>query len=229
MRLSLLGCYWLILFLLVLQSGGRRSHTPLVDTPLLWNRNDADVPPHKCCHCCQKFCHFRWIETDVAFCIVFSSGVQHLYFFIISSLRPVCPLCLQLLMDSLMNRRNFKRSPLTLQPMKWLHTWRSGTRRYTEASESTRVRLQTYLKQSVFLFKHFLLQEMFPVETMRKAAQLGFGGIYTHPDVGGSGLSRLDTSIIFEALSTGCVSTTAYISIHKYELYHVAVIGSNCN
>lgn len=52
---------------------------------------------------------------------------------------------------------------------------------------------------------------------MRKAAQLGFGGIYVQPDVGGSGLSRLDTSVIFEALSTGCVSTTAYISIHKYE------------
>lgn len=54
---------------------------------------------------------------------------------------------------------------------------------------------------------------------MRKAAQLGFGGIYVQPDVGGSGLSRLDTSVIFEALSTGCVSTTAYISIHKYELF----------
>ncbi|KAJ7995513.1 hypothetical protein DPEC_G00245360 [Dallia pectoralis] len=58
-------------------------------------------------------------------------------------------------------------------------------------------------------------KEIFPVETMRKAAQLGFGGIYVQPEVGGSGLSRLDTSIIFEALSTGCVSTTAYISIHN--------------
>ena len=34
-------------------------------------------------------------------------------------------------------------------------------------------------------------------------------------DVGGSGLTRLDSAVIFEALSTGCVSTTAYISIHK--------------
>lgn len=64
-------------------------------------------------------------------------------------------------------------------------------------------------------FCAFFPQEVFPVETMRKAAQLGFGGIYVQPDVGGSGLSRLDTSVIFEALSTGCVSTTAYISIHK--------------
>lgn len=69
----------------------------------------------------------------------------------------------------------------------------------------------------VCAFLCLLIQEMFPVETMRKAAQLGFGGIYVQPEVGGSGLSRLDTSVIFEALSTGCVSTTAYISIHKYE------------
>lgn len=60
-----------------------------------------------------------------------------------------------------------------------------------------------------------LPQELFPVDVMRKAAQLGFGGIYVRTDVGGSGLSRLDTSVIFEALATGCTSTTAYISIHK--------------
>ncbi|XP_019863259.1 PREDICTED: isobutyryl-CoA dehydrogenase, mitochondrial-like isoform X2 [Amphimedon queenslandica] len=58
-------------------------------------------------------------------------------------------------------------------------------------------------------------EENFPVDTMRKAAQLGFGGIYVREDVGGSGLTRLDTSVIFEALATGCVSTTAYISIHN--------------
>ena len=51
---------------------------------------------------------------------------------------------------------------------------------------------------------------------MRKAASLGFGAIYAKEDYGGTGLSRLDASITFEALSQGCVSTTAYISIHKY-------------
>ena len=40
--------------------------------------------------------------------------------------------------------------------------------------------------------------------------------MYVSEDVGGSGLTRVDTSVIFEALSTGCVSTTAYVSIHKY-------------
>lgn len=70
-------------------------------------------------------------------------------------------------------------------------------------------------------------KEIFPVETMRKAAQLGFGGIYVNPDVGGSGLSRLDTSIIFEALSTGCVSTTAYISIHNMCAWMIDTFGNN--
>ncbi|KAM4652578.1 isobutyryl-CoA dehydrogenase, mitochondrial [Discoglossus pictus] len=70
-------------------------------------------------------------------------------------------------------------------------------------------------------------KEIFPVETMRKAAQLGFGGIYTQPDVGGSGLSRLDTSIIFEALSTGCVSTTAYMSIHNMCVWMIDTFGSD--
>ncbi|XP_072548273.1 isobutyryl-CoA dehydrogenase, mitochondrial [Salminus brasiliensis] len=69
--------------------------------------------------------------------------------------------------------------------------------------------------------------EIFPVETMRKAAQLGFGGIYVRPEVGGSGLSRLDTSIIFEALSTGCTSTTAYMSIHNMCAWMIDVFGSN--
>ncbi|XP_078282820.1 isobutyryl-CoA dehydrogenase, mitochondrial isoform X3 [Rhinoraja longicauda] len=69
-------------------------------------------------------------------------------------------------------------------------------------------------------------KEIFPVETMRKAAQLGFGGIYIRPDVGGSGLSRVDTSIIFEALSTGCASTTAYMSIHNMCAWMIDKFGN---
>ncbi|KGL78006.1 hypothetical protein N309_02307, partial [Tinamus guttatus] len=69
-------------------------------------------------------------------------------------------------------------------------------------------------------------KEIFPVEAMRKAAQLGFGGIYVKPDVGGSGLSRLDTSIIFEALSTGCTSTTAYLSIHNMCVWMIDTFGN---
>jgi len=57
--------------------------------------------------------------------------------------------------------------------------------------------------------------ETFPVETLRAAAALGFGGIYVKDDVGGSDLSRLDATIIFEELAQGCTSTAAYISIHN--------------
>jgi alkylation response protein AidB-like acyl-CoA dehydrogenase len=41
-------------------------------------------------------------------------------------------------------------------------------------------------------------------------------GVYVGTDVGGTGLGRLEAAVIFEALATACVSTTAYISIHKY-------------
>jgi isobutyryl-CoA dehydrogenase len=57
--------------------------------------------------------------------------------------------------------------------------------------------------------------EKFPVDVLREAATLGFGGIYVKDDVGGSGLGRLDATIIFEALSSACVSTTAFITIHN--------------
>ncbi|XP_048199597.1 isobutyryl-CoA dehydrogenase, mitochondrial [Perognathus longimembris pacificus] len=69
-------------------------------------------------------------------------------------------------------------------------------------------------------------KELFPVDMMRKAAQLGFGGVYVRTDVGGSGLSRLDTSVIFEALATGCTSTTAYMSIHNMCTWMIDSFGN---
>jgi alkylation response protein AidB-like acyl-CoA dehydrogenase len=56
---------------------------------------------------------------------------------------------------------------------------------------------------------------LFPVDTLRRAAALGFGGIYVKGDVGGSALTRLDATIIFEQLARGCTSTAAYVSIHN--------------
>ncbi len=55
----------------------------------------------------------------------------------------------------------------------------------------------------------------FPVDVIKKSAELGLAGIYTHDDVGGSGLGRVEAALIFEALSEGCTSTAAYISIHN--------------
>lgn len=55
----------------------------------------------------------------------------------------------------------------------------------------------------------------FPVETFKKCADLGFAGISIKDEVGGTGLSRLDNVTIIEALATGCVGTTAMVSIHN--------------
>src|SRR2546430_17565318 len=66
----------------------------------------------------------------------------------------------------------------------------------------------------------------FPVEPLRKAAALGFGGIYVKDDVGGSALSRLDATIIFEELAQGCTSTAAYISIHNMNAWMIDAFGS---
>ena len=67
---------------------------------------------------------------------------------------------------------------------------------------------------------------LFPVDTLRKAAELGFGGIYVREDVGGSGLTRTDAAIIFEELSKGCTSTAAYISIHNMAAWMIDTYGS---
>ena len=56
---------------------------------------------------------------------------------------------------------------------------------------------------------------IFPVETLRKAAALGFAGLYVGEDVGGSACRRLDAAIVLEELAAGCTSTAAYISIHN--------------
>ncbi|VAV94881.1 Branched-chain acyl-CoA dehydrogenase, partial [hydrothermal vent metagenome] len=57
--------------------------------------------------------------------------------------------------------------------------------------------------------------KIFPVEVLREAAALGFAGIYVGEEFGGSNLSRLDASLIFEQLSRGCVATAAFLSIHN--------------
>src|SRR6476469_5516270 len=67
--------------------------------------------------------------------------------------------------------------------------------------------------------------EIFPVEALRKAAALGFGGIYVKEDVGGSALSRLDAALIFEELAQGCTSTAAYISIHNMAAWMIDAFG----
>ena len=67
----------------------------------------------------------------------------------------------------------------------------------------------------------------FPVEMLREAAALGFGGIYINENVGGSGLSRLDASLVFEALAAGDVSSAAFLSIHNMASWMIDAFGSD--
>jgi len=66
----------------------------------------------------------------------------------------------------------------------------------------------------------------FPVAEMRKAAALGMGGVYIAEEVGGSGLSRLAATLIFEALATACPTVAAYMSIHNMSAWMIDAYGS---
>jgi alkylation response protein AidB-like acyl-CoA dehydrogenase len=66
----------------------------------------------------------------------------------------------------------------------------------------------------------------FPVEALREAAGLGMAAIYVREESGGSGLTRLDAALIFEALATGCPSTAAYLSIHNMVAWMIDRFGA---
>jgi alkylation response protein AidB-like acyl-CoA dehydrogenase len=66
----------------------------------------------------------------------------------------------------------------------------------------------------------------FPVDVMREAASLGMAAIYIRDDVGGSGMTRLDAALIFEALATGCPAVSAYLSIHNMVAWMIDRYGS---
>ena len=69
-------------------------------------------------------------------------------------------------------------------------------------------------------------REEFPEAALRQAAALGFAGIYVGEQFGGSGLTRLDATIIFEELAAACVSTAAYLSIHNMAAWMIDRFGT---
>jgi alkylation response protein AidB-like acyl-CoA dehydrogenase len=70
-------------------------------------------------------------------------------------------------------------------------------------------------------------KEIFPVEALRAAAALGFAAIYVRDELGGSGLTRLDATLIFEELAQGCTSTAAYLSIHNMVAWMIDRFGGD--
>ena len=68
-------------------------------------------------------------------------------------------------------------------------------------------------------------QGIFPVDALRKAAALGFAGIYVGEAHGGSALKRRDAAVIFEELSAACPSTAAFLSIHNMASWMIDRFG----
>lgn len=66
----------------------------------------------------------------------------------------------------------------------------------------------------------------FPKDVLRAAGELGMAGIYVREDVGGSDLTRLDATLIFEALSYACPSIASFISIHNMTAWMIDTYGT---
>jgi alkylation response protein AidB-like acyl-CoA dehydrogenase len=70
-------------------------------------------------------------------------------------------------------------------------------------------------------------KHIFPREVIRRAAELGFGGIYVSEESGGIGLGRLEAALIMEAMAHGDPSTSAFISIHNMSAWMIDRFGSD--
>src|SRR5919199_792831 len=66
----------------------------------------------------------------------------------------------------------------------------------------------------------------FPVAEMRQAAALGMAALYVREESGGAGLTRLDAAVVFEALSTGCPTVAAFLSIHNMVAWMIDRFGN---
>jgi alkylation response protein AidB-like acyl-CoA dehydrogenase len=70
-------------------------------------------------------------------------------------------------------------------------------------------------------------EHLFPRDTIKAAAELGFGAIYVSEESGGIGLGRLEAALIMEAMAYGCPSTSAFISIHNMASWMIDRFGSD--
>ncbi|WP_010187665.1 acyl-CoA dehydrogenase family protein [Sphingomonas sp. PAMC 26605] len=69
-------------------------------------------------------------------------------------------------------------------------------------------------------------KHIFPRETIKAAAELGFAAIYVSEESGGINLGRLEAALIMEAMAYGCPSTSAFISIHNMASWMIDRFGA---
>ena len=65
-----------------------------------------------------------------------------------------------------------------------------------------------------------------PRDLWPKLAELGLGGLYVPDEMGGTGLSRHDATLVFEALAQACPSVAAFLSIHNMGAAMIARHGT---
>ena len=70
-------------------------------------------------------------------------------------------------------------------------------------------------------------KHIFPRETIKAAAELGFAAIYVSEESGGINLGRLEAALIMEAMAYGCPATSAFISIHNMASWMIDRFGSD--
>jgi alkylation response protein AidB-like acyl-CoA dehydrogenase len=70
-------------------------------------------------------------------------------------------------------------------------------------------------------------KHIFPRDTIKQAAELGFAAIYVSEESGGIGLGRLEAALIMEAMAYGCPSTSAFISIHNMAAWMIDSFASD--
>lgn len=70
-------------------------------------------------------------------------------------------------------------------------------------------------------------EEAIPRGVLEEAAALGLAAIYVPEEDGGSGLTRLDATLVFEALSMACPSVASFLSIHNMCTWMVSSYGSD--
>ena len=73
---------------------------------------------------------------------------------------------------------------------------------------------------------HWDEHHVFPIDTIRAAAGLGFGAIYVSVASGGIGLGRIEAALVMEAMAYGCPSTSAFISIHNMAAWMIDSFGA---
>lgn len=66
----------------------------------------------------------------------------------------------------------------------------------------------------------------FPKDVLAAGGELGFCGLYAPEDIGGLGVSRLASAIVFEELAVACPSTAAYFTIHNMATWMLGTWGT---